>query len=229
MGLVLLVGLKVVQFGYVLPEEATAAEFYVFPFDAIPKLGNWITGLLCRRFWLATLVNRATSVLEKPGRWLLGRTPAGYFIPGTQRFFSGHLFATGLAALAFGFYLTAGGTPFEDTVRRPWASLIYILMYLTVLTWVLSAATFFPGPLPDSAGAARGCVSRLGGEQQGLRPFLPGAACDWGCVSDTGADSEDACGCAYTDCAGSHGGGRHSSGGLDGGGVGSSGAKERGV
>ena len=122
------------------PSLTPTVEYFVVPFDAIPRLEAVFARLQCSAPPFGGRLNSLAHGIEAPLVWLFRRTPAGYLHSDRESFRNGHLFAASYAVFAIGFYLTAGG--FGTDVRDPWPSLTYILMFLMVLCALLAGMTF---------------------------------------------------------------------------------------
>lgn len=125
-------------------------NYLIYPFDQLPILGPLLF-LAYRKQWGVGAWFRGK--LDKLAQYLATRCPGlfhGYLyqdFPAPPAFFTGYLFAAVLASLSFSIWIVIGGFK-QGHIGAPatWTtipSLAYVCLALVVLSWILSALTFF--------------------------------------------------------------------------------------
>ena len=125
-------------------------NYLIYPFDQLPIIGPLLF-LAYRKQWGIGAWTRGK--LDKLAQYLATRCPGlfhGYLYqdpPAQPAFFTGYLFAAALALLSFSIWIVIGGFK-QGRIGAPatWItipSLAYVCLALVVLSWILSALTFF--------------------------------------------------------------------------------------
>lgn len=125
-------------------------NYLIYPFDETPILGPLLFIAYCKRWnfggWLRDRVDKLAAFLAArcPGvfRGYLFQDP-----PDDPAFFPGHIFAAILALLSFAIWIVIGGLKQGHIGGAlTWTtipSLAYVCLALIVVSWILSATTFF--------------------------------------------------------------------------------------
>jgi hypothetical protein len=147
----MVIAAKIVQLALTDPHWTPhPPPFLVFPAYVFPKVERFFDGIYC---WSSGWARSSKSIFNRFSQWplsILRDAGQGYLIDvnppegAPLRLRSGHVFALSLSVMAFLAYLVIGFRKSHITAERAAVpALAFVLLFLIVACWALSALTFF--------------------------------------------------------------------------------------